>query len=86
MAGIIRSLWEMLVAPGDSDRATAPTCDECFAILEYLADTAAAGGDSEALRQAARRHLTQCPNCREHHLRRLQELESELANSSPRDT
>jgi hypothetical protein len=46
--------------------------------LEYLADSAVAGADPDRLRRSARRHLAHCPDCREHHLRRLRELEAQI--------
>ena len=57
------------------------TCDECFAILEYLALEALDGAEEEKLEAALRRHLEMCPDCREHHLKRLQKLEERLGSS-----
>jgi predicted anti-sigma-YlaC factor YlaD len=55
-------------------------CDECFVVLEYLAEEAVYGATEKNLRMAIRRHLDQCPDCREHHLQRLAELESKIAH------
>lgn len=68
----------MLVA-ADSGGTVSLTCDECFAILEYLADEAANGADPRILREAVRRHLEHCPDCREHHRLRLSALQTRLA-------
>ena len=73
-----RALWQILVA-ADSGPAVALTCDECFAILEYLADEAANGADLRILRESLRRHLEHCPDCQEHYLLRLSALQSRLA-------
>ena len=78
MAFTSRPFWQTLVA-ADSDESIALTCDECFIILEYLAEEAAEGADLQTLQQAAQHHLTHCPDCREHHLKRLIELEAQLA-------
>lgn len=78
MAFTSRPFWQTLVA-ADSGENLALTCDECFAILEYLAEEAAEGADLQTLQKAAQHHLTQCPDCREHHLKRLIELEAQLA-------
>jgi len=75
MISACRPLWQVLsvAQPG---RDTTLSCDECFAILELLAEAAAAGAHAQTLREAVQRHLTHCPDCREHHLRRLYELEA----------
>lgn len=69
------SIWD-LWRQGD---ASPLTCDECFRLLEALADLAAQGADPAFLRAALRRHLRRCPDCRRHHLRRLAELERWIA-------
>lgn len=74
---ITRALWQILVA-ADSEAAAELSCDECFAILEYLADEAVRGADLGALREALRRHLEHCPDCREHYRRRLSEMHARL--------
>ncbi len=68
-----RPLWEILAVSSSKDD-TQLTCDECFAVVEYLADEATAGADPQALLQTARRHLIHCPDCREHRERRLSRL------------
>ncbi len=71
-------LWQILVRSLQNAPDRDLTCDECFAVLEYLADSAVAGADPDRLRRSARRHLAHCPDCREHHLRRLRELEAQV--------
>ncbi len=73
-----RPFWQTLVA-ADSGENIVLTCDECFAILEYLAGEAAEGADLQTLYQAAQRHLAHCPDCRTHHLQRLRDMEAMLA-------
>lgn len=58
----------------ESDQSVKVTCDECFNILDYLADEAKRGIDLNVLREALHRHIEHCEYCREHHLRRLEEL------------
>ena len=74
MAFMSRPFWQTLVA-ADSGENLALTCDECFAILEYLAE----GAHLQTLQKTAQHHLSHCPDCREHHLKRLIELEAQLA-------
>jgi len=78
MASLPRPLWEILLAAESNDPREL-TYDECFAIIEYLADELAGGADSQTIKQAAQRRLTHCPNCRQHHERRLREIETTLA-------
>jgi uncharacterized protein with PIN domain len=68
-------LWKILLKIRQTQSYAPLTCDECFAILEYLADQAARGTSWETLHQLAREHLARCPGCREVHWRRLRELE-----------
>lgn len=78
MVSLLRPLWEILLA-AESNNPCELTCDECFAIIEYLADELAGGADLQIIKRAAQRHLTHCPDCRQHHQRRLREIEITLA-------
>ncbi|MBI4670308.1 MAG: hypothetical protein HY741_01395 [Chloroflexi bacterium] len=69
------ALWEILRATNDPQDRTVLTCDECFAIMEYLADCAVAGAKREAIFAAAQKHLARCPDCRIEHAERIQALE-----------
>lgn len=68
-------LWRILLKLRQTGWDTPLTCDECFAILEFLAEEAARGTSWKVIHQMAREHLALCPDCREHHLGRLRELE-----------
>jgi predicted anti-sigma-YlaC factor YlaD len=51
-------------------------CDDCFLILEYLAETHhEIEADAEILRTMASKHLSCCPDCRQYYLQRLEQLE-----------
>jgi hypothetical protein len=63
------------------NRNTQVECDECFFVLEYLAQSAIDGMEETQLREAVLGHINQCPDCREHHLKRLSELESHTGDS-----
>lgn len=75
-----KSLWQVLISAFRPVSGMKLSCDDCFRVLEFLADVGAVGGDEHRLKQAVRHHLANCPNCREHHLQRLQALESLLDN------
>lgn len=70
------SLWQILLKLERTDAEL--TCDECFIVLEYLADRAAGGSDLRRVLPKLREHIARCPHCREHHLRRLRELEADV--------
>lgn len=72
---MIASLWQILVKFSQPAPNKPLTCDECFNLLEYLADRAVAGADLVHLHDVARQHLGQCATCHEHHLQKLEELE-----------
>ena len=59
-------------------------CDECFQYMEHLVEEAIAGADQDTLQEAIKDHLNNCPDCQEHHLQRLEQMETKL--SSAEDT
>ena len=76
-----RPLWELLMILRQPKRDLQVDCDECFIVLEYLAQSAIDGIEETQLRKAMLSHVNQCPDCREHHLQRLSELESHTGDS-----
>jgi len=74
----VRPIWQILTRTTHSPNSVL-TCEECFAALEYLAELMDADVDPKDLWQTAQRHLARCPDCREHHAKRIRELESRLA-------
>jgi hypothetical protein len=46
--------------------------------MEHLADEAVAGADQTTLRTAIKDHLTNCPDCHEHHQHRLEQMEDKI--------
>ena len=69
------SLWRILLK-AQAPPAASLTCDECIAVLDYLADQATRGVDRDSLRQAVHKHLSRCPDCHAEYLRWLRELEA----------
>ena len=47
------------------------TCNECFAVLELLAEAARMGIDLDRLEQLARQHMAKCPECQDQFKKRL---------------
>jgi len=50
--------------------------DECFLILQLLAEEAPGGVEDSYLLQAVRHHRDGCPKCCENHLQRLKVLKA----------
>ena len=72
------ALWRILLkAQAEPDAAL--TCDECLAILNYLADEAVDEASLDAIWQAVNKHLARCPGCREQYWRWLRQWEAKRA-------
>jgi hypothetical protein len=69
------TLWRVLLKT-QTQPDTPLTCEDCIAILDYLADQAARGADLDSLRQAVQKHLGRCPDCHEQYRAWLRKLES----------
>jgi len=78
MVGKTRPFWQILIVVGEHGGRIPLSCDECFVILEYMAEIAIEGVEEKYLLAAVRRHLDRCPDCRKHHLQRLDRLEEQL--------
>lgn len=74
----VRPLWRILL----EERRESLTCEECTAIIGYLADLGAAGVDGQLLMKAARQHLGQCPDCQRHYEHHLHVLEERIEDLS----
>lgn len=46
--------------------------------MEHLADEAAAGAEQTTLRIAIKDHLANCPDCHEHHQKRIEQMEDKI--------
>lgn len=71
-----RPLWAILLKASNPGQKVIMDCDECFSILEYLADTMHHHNkDFKLLAKKIRRHLSGCPDCHQHFLEKLKQLE-----------
>ena len=77
-------LWQILLKANSSPDKDALTCDECFILVEHLADQLVDDADWERLLHIAQEHLLRCPDCRERHLQRLHELVARRREHSAR--
>ena len=73
MSGKNLPLWRLLLN-AISERPRRLTCEECFALMAHFADLLMQGQRASEVGRRAKRHLRHCPECREHHERRLQAL------------
>ncbi len=80
----MRPLWQILISFTERSQPVSLSCDECFQYMEHLAEEAIAGADQDTLQEAIKDHLTNCPDCQEHHLQKLEQMETKL--SSAEDT
>ena len=69
-----RSLWQLLIDTVSSDSIPL-TCDECVAVMEYLAELGASGLNEGSLLAAAERHLAACSDCFPDFVQHLEKLE-----------
>jgi len=71
----MRSLWQILITIKKDSTSTSLTCDECFVYMEHLVEEALVGVEEEALKAGIRQHMEHCPDCQDHHLQKLNEIE-----------
>ena len=72
------ALWQVLLKLGPDQPDADLNCDECFTLLNYVAEQLAGGADVMDYSRAIRQHLEHCLDCQEHHLQRLSDLEARL--------
>lgn len=73
----IRSLFEIFMNTSLPGNAITLNCDECFVVMEYFIELAEEGLTIEDIKKPLLKHLAHCPDCREHHLQRISELEGQ---------
>lgn len=79
----VQPLWQILLLARKENEGVTLSCDDCFLILEYLADTQhKIGADVDFLRMIASKHLSCCPDCNHYYLQRLEQLEKKQPTSA----
>jgi|SRR3990172_2767646 len=78
---MLRPFWQILLEMLNPGKTVTLNCDECFLYLEYMIDQALPGEEIDTLKEAIRNHIDHCPDCNEHHLLRIQELEERRSQS-----
>jgi hypothetical protein len=82
----MRPLWQILISLKERSQTDSLDCNECFHYLEHLADEAIAGADKSTLQRAIKVHLHNCPDCQEHHQRRMEEMEAKIVSQEEHKT
>jgi len=82
----LRPLWEILVLARTPGTGITLNCDECFVVMEYLSASPLAEAELERVRGLIQEHLQHCPDCREHHEKKLKELEQYWRQSRSEQT
>lgn len=73
----VRSLFEILIQSSKPGEETTLTCDECFVVMEYFVELALEGFTLEEIKKPLLKHIDHCPDCREHHLQKIRDLEEQ---------
>ncbi|PKO04810.1 MAG: hypothetical protein CVU41_15095 [Chloroflexi bacterium HGW-Chloroflexi-3] len=73
-----RPFWQvLLIVLGDNQREKL-TCEECTAMMEYLADRAIEGATIDELKSTANSLFRYCTECKNHYQRHIMELERKV--------
>lgn len=73
-----RPLFEIFSLSPTAESDITLTCDDCFAILDYFVDLVIDGFTLEEIKKPLLHHMNHCPDCREHYLQRINEIEEQL--------
>ncbi len=79
-----RPLWRLLLSFLNERPEREFSCDECFSMLEYLADIGAQNAvGQDHLQLLIRRHLSVCPQCSEHYMQVIESMEQLVSPNPP---
>jgi hypothetical protein len=82
----IRSLLEIFIRSSAPGHTITLNCDECFIVMEYFVELALEGCTFDEIKNAPVNHMNHCPDCQEHHLQRLREIEEQFVSSQNTNT
>ena len=77
MKRAIRSLLEIFIDSSAPGKEVNLNCDECFTLMKYFVDLALEGIFLDDIKRPLLKHIDHCPDCQEHHLQRLTEIEDQ---------
>jgi predicted anti-sigma-YlaC factor YlaD len=69
----MEALWQVLLhATADHDDPL--SCEECFVLMDYLADLLSTGHPADLVLAMGEKYLQRCPECRQEHRRAIAEF------------
>jgi hypothetical protein len=69
----MEALWQVLLhATADHDEPL--SCEECFVLMDYLADLLSTGHPADLVLAMGEKYLKRCPECRQEHRRAMSEF------------
>ena len=78
MSLISRPLWQLLLLLEGRNPKQTLSCNEWFAVFEYLAEAIVTPGNKrDLLMKKAREHLAACPECKDYFFQRLADMEAQ---------
>lgn len=78
MPKLPRPFWQVLLIVLEDNQKEKLTCEECTAMMEYLADRAIEGATIEDLKSTANALFRFCTECKNHYQRHIMELEQKV--------
>jgi len=78
MPKLPRPFWQVLLIVLGDNQSEKLTCEECTAMMEYLADQAIEGATIEDLKSTANSLFRFCTECKNHYQRHIIELERKV--------
>lgn len=66
-------LWQVLLRAAE-DRQDPLSCEECFVVMDYLADLLSTGHPAQLVLSLGEKYLQRCPECRQEHRQAMAEL------------
>jgi hypothetical protein len=78
MPKLPRPFWQVLLIVLGDNQSEKLTCEECTAMMEYLADRAIEGATIEDLKSIANALFRFCTECKTHYQLHIMELERKV--------
>lgn len=69
----MEALWQVLLH-ATADQKEPLSCEECFVLMDYLADLLSTGHPADLVLAMGEKYLKRCPECRQEHRQAMAEL------------
>ncbi len=77
----MRPLWQLLIDFYNPAATRRLSCEECFIVLDFLAEQLASDSHPEALQPLIKQKLAGCPNCQSKFVDWIKQMESTHSES-----